>query len=124
MHRFLVLAAGLVLLAIAFGPRNAAASPLAPGASGPAPATAGIGLVEKVQWRRCRRWRWRCADRWGWGTYRFRRCLRRHGCARRRGFGLGILPGIAYCAGWRAECADRWGWGTRRFRRCLRRHGC
>lgn len=31
-------------------------------------------------WRHCRAWRHRCADRWGWGTWDFRRCLRRHGC--------------------------------------------
>ena len=28
----------------------------------------------------CRAWRHECADRWGWGTWQFRRCLRRHGC--------------------------------------------
>lgn len=28
----------------------------------------------------CRSWRHECADRWGWGGYRFRRCLDRHGC--------------------------------------------
>lgn len=31
-------------------------------------------------WGYCRRWRHECADRWGWGTWQFRRCLRRHGC--------------------------------------------
>ncbi|MDX2289814.1 MAG: hypothetical protein NW217_13455 [Hyphomicrobiaceae bacterium] len=29
---------------------------------------------------RCRIWRHECADRWGWGGWRFRRCLRNHGC--------------------------------------------
>src|SRR5215468_5335869 len=31
-------------------------------------------------WRRCRRMRHECAERWGWGTWEFRRCVRRHGC--------------------------------------------
>lgn len=29
---------------------------------------------------RCRGWRHECASRWGWGGWRFRRCLERHGC--------------------------------------------
>jgi hypothetical protein len=40
------------------------------------------GLVQQVQWRRCRAWRHECADRWGWGTNRYYRCLWRHGCGR------------------------------------------
>ena len=31
-------------------------------------------------WGYCRGWRHECANRWGWGTWRFRRCLARHGC--------------------------------------------
>jgi hypothetical protein len=38
-------------------------------------------------WRRrywrgghCVRWRNICANRWGWGGWRFRRCMVRHGC--------------------------------------------
>ena len=31
-------------------------------------------------WNRCRSWRHECADRWGWGSWRFNRCLARHGC--------------------------------------------
>lgn len=63
------------------------------------------GLVQTVDWRgefcwrhpynwRCRgyrhyhyrhygycgRWRSECGERWGWHTYRYRVCLRRHGC--------------------------------------------
>jgi hypothetical protein len=30
--------------------------------------------------RRCWFWRNECASRWGWGGWRFRRCLARHGC--------------------------------------------
>ena len=42
-------------------------------------------LAQPVQyWRHrhnyCYRWRHVCADRWGWGGWRFRRCLRVHGC--------------------------------------------
>lgn len=31
-------------------------------------------------WRHCRHERHECAERWGWGTWEFRRCVRRHGC--------------------------------------------
>jgi hypothetical protein len=37
-------------------------------------------LLETVQYRRCRYWRRECAHRWGWGGWRYRRCLIRHGC--------------------------------------------
>ena len=37
-------------------------------------------LVQKTQWRYCRRWRHECADRWGWRTPGYFRCLARHGC--------------------------------------------
>lgn len=32
------------------------------------------------RWRRCGYWRHECADRWGWRSFRFERCLARHGC--------------------------------------------
>lgn len=35
---------------------------------------------EGRRFRRCRGWRHECADRWGWGTWRFDRCMARHGC--------------------------------------------
>lgn len=35
---------------------------------------------EGRRFNRCRGWRHECADRWGWGTWRFERCLARHGC--------------------------------------------
>lgn len=31
-------------------------------------------------YRHCVRWRHICARRWGWGGWRFRRCMVRHGC--------------------------------------------
>jgi hypothetical protein len=40
-------------------------------------------LAQQVGWRyrrHCVRWRHICADRWAWGTWRFRRCMRIHGC--------------------------------------------
>lgn len=37
-------------------------------------------VVHEARHRRsCRRVHWICRDRWGWG-WRYRRCLRRHGC--------------------------------------------
>ena len=44
------------------------------------PAASDGSAVEQVQWRSCRGWRRECASRWGWGGWRFRRCLARHGC--------------------------------------------
>lgn len=42
----------------------------------------GYGNVpcERGAHNRCHAWRRECADRWGWGGWRFRRCLDRHGC--------------------------------------------
>jgi hypothetical protein len=37
------------------------------------------GLVETVQWRRCRWWNRECRARWG-GGWRYRRCMARRGC--------------------------------------------
>jgi hypothetical protein len=88
----------------------AAVALLAPGASSAAaPTTVApsieVTLVQPAQWWRWRRddddrdryWRYRdwrydgygrrcryvrheCAERWGWGTWEYRRCVRRHGC--------------------------------------------
>lgn len=50
------------------------------------PITVEEGVLQQVHWRgrRCRSWRRRCAYRWGRGTWRYRRCLRRHSCGRWR----------------------------------------
>lgn len=32
------------------------------------------------RWGYCARWRNICANRYGWGGWRYRRCVRRHGC--------------------------------------------
>jgi hypothetical protein len=37
-------------------------------------------LVQPARYGRCIEWRHICADRWGWGSWRFRRCLRLHAC--------------------------------------------
>lgn len=75
----LTLAAGVVALGTFAGSTFAAAATVAPGASLPAISTAS--LVEKAQFRgRCRAWRRECGRRWGWGGFRYRRCLARHGC--------------------------------------------
>lgn len=34
----------------------------------------------RTHFNSCRLTRANCADRWGWGTWRFRRCVRNHGC--------------------------------------------
>jgi hypothetical protein len=74
----LTLAAGVVALGT-FAGSNFASAASAPAMSLPALSTEV--LVEKAQWGgRCRAWRHECARRWGWGGYRFRRCLDRHGC--------------------------------------------
>jgi hypothetical protein len=41
-----------------------------------------VGYYQRHRgWRnRCVRWRHNCANRWGWGSWRFRRCVRHHGC--------------------------------------------
>jgi len=57
-------------------PSNAAGPPQPPMTS----AVSGKSLVEQVQYgRRCGYWRRTCRFRWGFG-WRYRRCLRRHGC--------------------------------------------
>lgn len=75
----LTLAAGVVALGTFAGSTFAAAATVAPGAS--LPVISGQSLIEKSHYRnRCRAWRRECAARWGWGGWRFRRCLARHGC--------------------------------------------
>jgi hypothetical protein len=57
--------------------------PVGPSVAAPTmPAQTLLGesnAVEQVQWRYCRRWNRECRHRWG-GGYRYRRCMRRHGC--------------------------------------------
>ncbi|MEM7620792.1 MAG: hypothetical protein AAF228_10100 [Pseudomonadota bacterium] len=74
-------------------------------------------LIDKVQYRRCRRVRYRCRERWGRGN-RYRRCVRRRDCA--------AYPRYRrhrYCRRARSRCRDRYGYG-RVYRRCVRNRGC
>jgi hypothetical protein len=42
--------------------------------------TSRANLVQQVGFDRCDAWRDKCAWRWGHGTWRYVRCMRRHGC--------------------------------------------
>jgi hypothetical protein len=46
------------------------------------PAVSANDLLQPVHYPywRCRAWRRECAVRWGWGGWRYRRCVRLHGC--------------------------------------------
>jgi hypothetical protein len=71
--------AGLVAAGVAFGAHTASAVPIAPQAGALAEAAAEGGLVEKTQWRYCRRVRAECRATWG-GGWRYWRCVARRGC--------------------------------------------
>lgn len=75
MIRGLVVATGLALGGLVFAGQPAAAAPMTTINK----ALLGEANVEKVQWRYCRRWHRACRYRWGRG-WRYRRCMRRHGC--------------------------------------------
>lgn len=67
------------------GPSQAA--PLSGAQSLPQLSIDTLSLKQDVQYRRwhrrggyCGKWRHICADRWAWGSWRYRRCLRNHGC--------------------------------------------
>jgi hypothetical protein len=71
--------AGLVAAGVAFGAHTVSAVPIAPQAGALAEAAAEGGLVEKTQWRYCRRVRAECRATWG-GGWRYWRCVARRGC--------------------------------------------
>lgn len=78
MLRGVIVAAALVAGGMAFGSGGASAAPVAAKPSGAT--LPQLSLIEKSQYRRyCRRWYRECRARWG-GGWRFRRCMRRHGC--------------------------------------------
>jgi hypothetical protein len=77
MIRRLTLAASvaaLTALACLAGP--AAAAPAGP----MTPIPDGFSQIVPVQGGYCRGWARECASRWGWGSWRFQRCMRNHGC--------------------------------------------
>jgi hypothetical protein len=78
MTRSLVLTTALAAVGGALMLTPASAIPLPAGKS----VAAGNSSIVEVQYGygRCRHWRRECASRWGWGTWRFHRCMRNHGC--------------------------------------------
>lgn len=78
MGRILIFAAALALMGqLTAGPSQAGSASLLLGATTP---SAQGSLTQPVRWRSCEFWRDRCAWRWGPGTWRFARCMWRHGC--------------------------------------------
>lgn len=72
-----LLAASVVAIGLTAAATGSQAAPLTP--------LKGLetnqSLATTVDYRRyCWRWRNICANRWGWGGWRFRRCMVRHGC--------------------------------------------
>ncbi len=82
MIRKLSLAAGLaVAVGFALNAPSASAVTVGPHTAIPTEAATDALLLQQAQWGpHCRRVARLCAHRWGWGTWRFRRCLRRRGC--------------------------------------------
>jgi hypothetical protein len=76
----LSMSAGLIAAALVFAGHAASAAPISSAPKVLGQVTTQEAGVQKVQWRRCRFWRRECAFRWGWGGWRFRRCMIRHGC--------------------------------------------
>jgi hypothetical protein len=77
MIRKLTLAASVAALTTL----GSLAGPVAAAPIGPmTPAVGGFTQIEPVQYGVCRAWARECASRWGWGSWRFRRCMRNHGC--------------------------------------------
>jgi hypothetical protein len=78
MARPLMLAATFAVICLLLG-GEAQSSPISP--SGTALAvSAGNSLAQQIGWRGCGFWQAKCAVRWGPGTWRFGRCMWRHGC--------------------------------------------
>lgn len=77
MIKTMTLAAGLLALGALAAPQMSSAASFSPVPGSTANHT---NLAQTVQWRGCRGWRRECGARWGWGGWRFRRCLARHGC--------------------------------------------
>lgn len=72
-----LLAASVVAIGLSVVATSSQAAPLTP--------LKGLetnqSLATTVDFRRyCWRWRNICSNRWGWGGWRFRRCMVRHGC--------------------------------------------
>jgi hypothetical protein len=75
MVRGVVVASTLVMGGMLVTGQSAAAAPTLPVGQ----TLRGEGIVQQAQYRYCRRWHRECRYRWGYG-WRYRRCMRRHGC--------------------------------------------
>ena len=78
MNLRLALAVGLAGGALAFAAPAATPAPVAPYSPAISQAAADGSLVRHAQ--SCRGWARICSYRWGWGTWRYRRCMRDHFC--------------------------------------------
>jgi hypothetical protein len=76
MTRLVMLAATFAVIWPPLG-GQAHSAPISP--SGAA-AFAGSPSAQQIGWRGCGFWQAKCAVRWGPGTWRFGRCMWRHGC--------------------------------------------
>ena len=70
----LAVVSGLALGGLVLAGSSAMAAPVTP-----APPVLDSSPVQQVQYGYCRRWYHECRYRWGAG-WRFRRCMRVHGC--------------------------------------------
>ena len=75
MVRSLAIASALMVGGITFGAQQAAVVTIPPVGQ----ILAGQSIVDKAQYRYCRRWNRECRARWG-GGWRYLRCMARHGC--------------------------------------------
>ncbi len=81
MRKSLIAGAAFAVSALALTMSTGAFAASAPGQM-ISPTLATQSLVEHVQYGyryRCRRWHRTCRARWGYG-WRYRRCMRNHGC--------------------------------------------
>jgi hypothetical protein len=77
MVRGVIIAGAIAIGGLTFGAGGVSALPASSGPS--SKALPEMSLIEKTQYRYCRRWYRECRERWGGGRD-FRRCMRRHGC--------------------------------------------
>jgi hypothetical protein len=80
LERFIFFA-GIALLSTVNARQMASAAPIATQTPIPEATGTDSAVIQRAQWGRCRFWLRECAFRWDWGTWEFRRCLRRHACA-------------------------------------------
>jgi hypothetical protein len=79
MRRTILMAAAVMLASPLMLGEASAAGTAIPQMKSALTASATGSVIEKAGWRRCHRWNRKCHRRWGW-NWRYRRCMRRHGC--------------------------------------------